>query len=137
MDISSFDYSSAIVAHLAYFGVAIIATAVFVAIYVAVTPHREFALIRQGNMAAAISLGGAVVGYCIPLAKAVSQSEGVRDLLLWSGVALVAQLLAYGATRIILPTLSADVNDGKSASGIFLAAMSLSIGMLNAAAMTE
>ena len=137
MDISSFDYSTAIVAHLVYFGIAIVATVVFVAIYVTVTPHREFTLIRQGNIAAAISLGGALLGYTIPLAKAVSQSEGVHDMLLWSGVALIAQLVAYGVTRLILPTLSSDVNDGKVASGIFLAAMSVTIGLLNAAAMTE
>lgn len=137
MDITTFDYSSAIAAHLAYFGIAIVATIVFVAIYVMVTPHHEFRLIRAGNSAAAISLGGALLGYTIPLAKAVAQSEGVSDMLLWSGVALVAQLVAYGATRLVLPTLSSDVNDGKVASGIFLAAMSVCIGMLNAAAMTE
>ena len=137
MDATVFDYSSAITAHLVYFGIAIVATVLFVAIYVTVTPHREFTLIREGNTAAAISLGGALLGYTIPLAKAVSQSENVGDMLLWSGVALVAQLAAYGATRLILPTLSADVNDGKVASGIFLAAMSVSIGLLNAAAMTE
>ena len=137
METSSFNYSTAIVAHLAYFGIAIVATVLFVAIYVTVTPHREFSLIRQGNTAAAISLGGAILGYTIPLAKAVSQSESMGDMLLWSGVALVAQLIAYGATRLILPTLSSDVNDGKAASGIFLAAVSVSIGLLNAAAMTE
>ena len=61
----------------------------------------------------------------------------MRDMLVWSGVALVAQLVAYGATRLILPALSKDVNEGKAASGIFLAAMALSVGMLNASAMTE
>lgn len=137
MDATAFDYSSAITAHLVYFGIAIVATVLFVAIYVTVTPHREFTLIRQGNTAAAISLGGALLGYTIPLAKAVSQSESMADMLLWSGVALVAQLVAYGATRLILPTLSSDVNDSKVASGIFLAAMSVSVGLLNAAAMTE
>jgi len=137
MNTTSFDYSSAIVAHLLYFGIAIVATVLFVAIYVTVTPHREFRLIRQGNIAAAISLGGALLGYIVPLAKAVSQSESMMDMLLWSAVALVAQLAAYGITRLILPALSSDVNDGKVASGIFLAAMSIGIGLLNAAAMTE
>ena len=50
MDISSFDYSTAIVAHATYFGIAIVATVLFVAIYVTVTPHREFALIRQSRL---------------------------------------------------------------------------------------
>ena len=126
-----------IVAHLAYFGIAIVAVVVFVAIYVMVTPHHEFKLIRQGNTAAAISLGGAILGYTIPLAKAVSQSGASPDMLLWAGVALVAQLVAYGITRLILPQLSSDVNEGKTASGIFLAAISVAIGLLNAAAMTE
>jgi putative membrane protein len=137
MDTTSFSYSAAIVAHLVYFGIAIVATVLFVAIYVTVTPHREFKLIRQGNIAAAISLGGALLGYIIPLAKAVSQSESVMDMLLWSAVALVAQLVAYGITRLILPALSSDVHEGKVASGVFLAAMSVGIGLLNAAAMTE
>ncbi|MEO5814774.1 MAG: DUF350 domain-containing protein [Gemmatimonadaceae bacterium] len=137
MDTTTFSYSAAIAAHFVYFGLAIVATVVFVAIYVTVTPHREFRLIREGNVAAAISLGGALLGYIIPLAKAVSQSESMMDMLLWSIVALIAQLVVYGITRLILPTLSSDVHDGKVASGIFLAAMSLGIGLLNAAAMTE
>ena len=83
------------------------------------------------------SLGGALLGYTIPLAKAVSQSESMADMLVWSGVALIAQLVAYGISRLILPTLSADVDNGKVASGIFMAAMSVSIGLLNAAAMTQ
>lgn len=137
MDTSSFDYTGAIAAHLVYFGIAIVATVLFVAIYVTVTPHREFKLIREGNIAAAISLGGALLGYIIPLAKAVSQSESMMDMLLWSAVALVAQLVVYGIARLILPTLSSDVHGGKVASGIFVAAMSVGIGLLNAAAMTE
>ncbi len=137
MDTSSFDYSSAVVAHLVYFGIAIVATVLFVAIYVTVTPHREFRLIRQGNIAAAISLGGALIGYIIPLAKAVAQSESMMDMLLWSAVALVAQLVVYGIARLIVPTLSTDVHEGKVASGIFVAAMSIGIGLLNAAAMSE
>src|SRR5471030_2945334 len=111
MNTSSFDYS-AVTAHLMYFGVAIAAVLVFVAIYIAVTPHREFKLIREGNTAAAISLGGALLGYTVPLAKAVAQSDGLGDMLVWSGVALVAQLIAYGITRLVLPKLSSDVNEG-------------------------
>ena len=137
MDTSSFDYSAGVTAHLMYFGVALVAVLLFVAIYIAVTPHREFTLIRQNNSAAAISLGGALLGYTIPLAKAVAQSEGLHDMLVWSGVALVAQLIAYGAARLILPQGSADVSEGKTAPAIVLAASALCVGMLNAAAMTE
>ena len=131
------DSLTGIVAHLVYFGMASVAVAVFVGLYIAVTPHRELSLIRQGNSAAAISLGGAILGYTVPLAKAVAQSESIADMLLWSAVALVAQLLAYGITRLVLPKLSSEVAAGSVAPGIFLAAISIAIGLLNAAAMTE
>jgi putative membrane protein len=138
MDTGLLDHSlTGIVAHLVYFAVAIVAVVVFVATYVTATPHHEFRLIREGNAAAAVSLGGAILGYTIPLAKAVSQSQSLSDMLLWSGVALVAQLAAYGVTRVVLPRLSSSVDEGKTASGIFLAAISVAVGMLNAAAMTE
>ncbi|MDB5808124.1 MAG: hypothetical protein JWN94_246 [Betaproteobacteria bacterium] len=124
-------------AHLIYFAIALVAIALFVAIYTAITPHWEIRLIRQGNTAAAISLGGAILGYTFPLAQSVAQAGSIGDMLLWSGVALIAQLIAYGITRLILPQLSADVNAGKIAPAIFLAALSIAIGILNAAAMSD
>ena len=138
MDTGLLNYSlTGIIAHLVYFGIASVAVVVFVVIYVTVTPHHEFTLIRQGNTAAAVSLGGAILGYTVPLAQAVSQSASIGDMLLWSGVALVAQLAAYGITRLILPQLSPHVAEGKTASGVLLAAIAVAVGLLNAAAMTE
>jgi putative membrane protein len=137
MDTSLLSASLAgIVAHLVHFGIAAVAVVIFVAIYVTITPHREFRLIREGNTAASISLGGAILGYTIALAKAVAQSDSIPDMLLWAAVALVAQLVAYGITRLVLPQLSSHVSEGKTASGIFLAAIAVAIGLLNAAAMT-
>lgn len=124
-------------AHMLYFLVSIVLMVVFVALYTAVTPHRELPLIRAGNTAAAISLGGAVIGYSLPLAYAVAQSGNLADMLIWSAVALIAQLVAYGITRLLLPTLLADVDAGKIAPAIFLAALSIAMGVLNAAAMTD
>jgi len=124
-------------AHMLYFLVSIVLVIVFIAIYTAITPYREITLIRHGNTAAAISLGGAVIGYSVPLAYAVAQSGSIVDMLTWSLVALVAQLVAYAITRLLLPQLPADVNEGKLAPAIFLAALSIAIGALNAAAMTD
>jgi putative membrane protein len=138
MDTTWFNPSVAGVgAHLLYFAVAIGAIMLFAAIYTAITPYREFALIRAGNTAAAISLGGAILGYTCPLAQAVAQSGSLGDMLLWSAVALVAQLAAFGVTRVIFPHLAADVEHGKLAPAVFLAAVSIAIGILNAAAMTD
>lgn len=137
MDFIQDNLSFAIGAHALHFVASIAVVALFIAIYTAITPYREISLIREGNTAAAVSLGGAVIGFCVPLSMAVEQSGGLIDMLIWSGVALVAQLLAYFATRLVLPTLANDVRQGKLASAVFLASLSIAVGLLNAAAMTD
>ena len=129
--------ASGIGAHLLYFVISVGIGILFVAIYTAITPYREITLIRHGNTAAAISLGGALLGFTCPLAQAVAQSGNLTDMLIWSGVALVVQLFAFLITRLTLQHLSADVNEGKIAPGVFLAAVSIAVGILNAAAMAD
>lgn len=137
MDYMLDNISVAIGAHFMYFVVSLLVVALFIAIYTTITPYREISLIREGNTAAAISLGGAVLGFSVPLATAVEQSGSLIDMLVWSLVALVAQLVAYFATRMVLPHLRSDVQQGRIAPAVFLAALSIAVGILNAAAMSD
>lgn len=121
---------------VAYFATALALVAVFLRVYTWVTPYREIALIRQGNVAASLSLSGALLGFVIPLASAIAHSVAWWDMLLWGAVALVVQLLWYFAVRILVPKLSQDIPEGKIAQGLFLGAGSLAVGILNAASMT-
>ncbi|HEX5261891.1 MAG TPA: DUF350 domain-containing protein, partial [Phenylobacterium sp.] len=41
------------------------------ALYIMLTPQKEVALVREGNVAAAVSLGGILLGLAIPLASAL------------------------------------------------------------------
>jgi putative membrane protein len=119
-----------------YFVTALALVAVFLTVYTWVTPHGEIALIRQGNVAAALSLSGALLGFIVPLASAIAHSVAWWDMLFWGGVALVVQLLSYFIVRVILPSLSQDISAGKVAQGLFLGTISLAIGILNAASLT-
>jgi putative membrane protein len=116
-------------------GAAFALLALFLFIYVKITPYREIQLIRDGNTAAAISLSGATLGFAIPLAQSAAQSGNLLDMLMWAGIAMVVQLLVYVAVRMIIPGISRDVPDGKIAQGTFLGAVSLATGLLNAACM--
>ena len=120
----------------AYFAVAIALIAVFLLIYVNVTPYDEFALIRQGNTAAAVSLSGALLGFAMPVANVIAHSDTLLDLAAWGAVAGIVQILAYLSMRLSLPRLAQDIPAGKVASAIFLAAVSLTVGLINAACMT-
>jgi putative membrane protein len=110
--------------------------ALFIGIYVTITPYREFTLIREGNAAAAASLSGTTLGFVIPLAQAVAQSGSLADMALWGGIALVVQLVVFFAVTRVIPGIARDIPDGRVAQGIFLGAVSLATGILNAACMT-
>lgn len=121
---------------LAYFVVGVLFLALFMAIYVRVTPYREVKLIREGNLAAALSLSGAMLGFVIPLASAIEHSVGLADMALWSAVALAVQLVVYGVVRLLIPGIAADIPAGRLAQGVFLGVLSLAAGILSAACMT-
>ena len=121
---------------LIYLVIAATLLAVFVAIYVRITPYREIGLIREGNMAAAYSLSGTLIGMAIPLANAIEFSINPVDMAIWGFIALAIQLLVFVVARIALPHIAEDIPAGKQASGFFLGAISIAAGILNAACMT-
>jgi putative membrane protein len=124
-------------AFLLYFTLAMALLALFIAVYVAVTPYRELTLIREGNAAAAISLGGAVVGFVLPLARAVTQSVSALDLVVWGLVALVVQVVVFFVVGKLVPRFAEAIKEGRTSAAILLAALAIGVGLLNAAAMTN
>ncbi|MBY0572984.1 MAG: DUF350 domain-containing protein [Undibacterium sp.] len=129
-------FNPGLTAFASYFAASLVLLLVFIAIYVRVTPYKEMNLIREGNTAAAASLSGAILGYCLALASSISHSVSLLDMLTWGAIALVVQLLAFFIARIMLPGLIHDVPQNKLASGIFLGVLSLGMGILNAACQT-
>lgn len=120
-----------------YFGLSLVALLLFKAIYTLITPHDEWALVKKNNSAAAIGLVGTLIGYALALASAASNSISLADFAVWAVVALIAQLIAYALVRFaFLRQIVARIENGEVASGIILAGISVSIGLLNAACMT-
>jgi putative membrane protein len=119
-------------AFASFFVTAIILMLVFLAIYVRITPYNELELIRAGNEAAAVSLGGAVIGFALPIAVSVAVSHSLYAMIGWGVVASVVQMLAFIAARLALPRLNESIPQGKLASGIFLASLAIGVGILNA-----
>ena len=121
---------------LAYFAVAIALITVFLLVYVNVTPYDEFALIRQGNVAAAVSLSDSLFGFAMPVANVIAHSDTLIDLAAWGLVAGVIQMLTYFAARFALPQLAEDIPAGKVAPATFFAVLSMTVGLTNAACMS-
>ncbi|HET9652416.1 MAG TPA: DUF350 domain-containing protein, partial [Usitatibacter sp.] len=101
-----------------------------------VTPYREITLIREGNMAAAYSLSGSIIGFVIPLAAAIEHSVGLVDMAIWGFIAGLVQLGAYVAVKLMVPAIAKDIPANQPAQGLFLGTMSVAVGVLNAACMS-
>ena len=110
--------------------------AAFVAIYLYVTPYDEIALIRTNNTAVAILLSGAVLGFALPIANVIAHSDTLLDLAVWGVVAGIVQLRAWGAARVALPQLQEVIAAGRVAPATLVGALSLTVGLINAACMT-
>lgn len=119
-------------AFAAYFATAVALLAVFSWLYALVTPYNELKLIGAGNPAAAVSLAGALIGYALPIAVSVAVSHSLPAMLGWGVVACAVQLSAYVVARLALPGIALAIPQGKVAAGLFLASLSVAVGILNA-----
>lgn len=105
------------------------------AVYLRLTPFHELELVRAGNLAAAITLSGAVIGLAIPLAATLASSVSVADILVWGAVSALLQAAAFGAANLALRDLPARVERGDTAAATIAAATQIAVGILNAGAM--
>ena len=128
--------SPAIIAFGVYLSLGCVFLMLFTAMYMRFTRHDELALMRQGNLAATLALGGSMAGFSVPLSRSIMQAGSVADMMLWAGLALIVQLLAYGVARFLLPDLSRRVADGDMAAATLVAVISVIAGILNASSMT-
>jgi putative membrane protein len=123
-------------AFLLYLCVAGIAAVLFLFIYTRITPLNEYDLIKANVPGVAVALGLSLIGFALPVASAIAHAANIIDVAIWSGVALVVQLLTFFLARIPVPDLHRRVADGELASAIWLGFVSVTAGLLSAASMT-
>ncbi len=128
--------ATAISGFFIYILVAVTLFALFQLLYTRITPHREFEQIRQNNPAAAIALGGSLIGFALPASNIIAYSINVVDVVVWVLIAALVQLLAFAATALVLKGLAKRIVAGELAAAIYAAAVAISVGMLNSACMT-
>jgi putative membrane protein len=121
---------------LMHFLVTIAMLVVGVTIYIWITPHKDVTLVREGNVAAAISLSGAILGLAIPLAMSMSVSVNVADIVIWGLLTLVIQLIVFRLADLVLPDLSARIEAGDVAAALLLSAIKLAVAVITAAAVS-
>lgn len=123
----------AILNYLIHLLLAAVLLALFFVAYTRITPFNEVLLIRQGNHAAALSLGGALLGFSATLSSALVHTANFEQFFAWSFGAMVVQVLAYTVTTRLLRMSKDHIEANNGAFGGLMGAISLSIGLINGA----
>ncbi|MCG7656690.1 DUF350 domain-containing protein [Wielerella bovis] len=123
--------------YLVYMFTGMLMTILFAIAYVRITPARELYLIQQGNLACALSLGGAIIGFCIALVSAMTHSFSLLNFVLWGLGASVVQIGVYFAASKIIRNVANELENNNVAVGAFCCALSIAIGLLNAACLVS
>ncbi len=108
----------------------------FAALYMWVTPFHELALIRQGMVAPALSLGGAVIGFSLTVASSILHNDHYLLFLVWCVSGLSVQVLAYALLARAFPRLPDQLAGNNVAAGASAGLVSLVVGIVNAACMS-
>lgn len=119
----------ALISFLLYFCSGVVLLAVFTRIYVWFTPYSEFVEIRAGKKAPAIALGGAMIGYTIPIVAASHAGVDFSEFMLWAVISGIVQLVCF---KVLYGLLPRQIEADNQAVATFFAAASVSIGLINA-----
>jgi putative membrane protein len=109
---------------------------VFFLIYTWATPFDEMILIRQGNVAAALTLGGALIGFSMTVASGLVHTDHLTAFLGWSAGAALVQLATYVLVTRLLHMSKEQIEGNNVAFGVLLASISISVGAVSAGALS-
>lgn len=122
--------------YFAFLGTTLGLLALALAIYVMLTPYHEITLIRQGNRAAACSLGGTAIGMAIVLFSTASGTFALIELAVWGSIGLLSQLAAFLIVSLMIPKFRQGIEQDNVGYGIVLGGFSIAMGILNAGALS-
>lgn len=111
---------------LAYLATALVLLTLCIALYIRITPYRELELVRDGNVAAALSLGGASLGLSLPIGSAIFFTHNFGEMLAWAAIGCAMQLILFQIMR----KQAMSIQSGNVAAGTLLAFLSVATGLL-------
>ena len=118
---------------LSYLGVAIGLLVVGMVLFTISTPKiKEFKLIAEKNVSAAMLLGGKVVGLAIVLGAAAEYSISLMDMAIWGVIGIVAQIIVFILAEVITIRFSIQkaIEEDNRAVGTMLLSLSIAVGWI-------
>ncbi|MEK4387696.1 DUF350 domain-containing protein [Solibacillus sp. FSL W7-1464] len=118
---------------LSYLGVSLGLLIIGMVLFTLSTPKiKEFQLIAQRNVSAAMLLGGKVVGLAIVLGAAAEYSISLMDMALWGAIGIVAQVVVFFLAEVITIRFSIQkaIEEDNRAVGTMLLSLSIAVGWI-------
>lgn len=118
---------------LAYLGVGVSLLVVGMLLFALSTPKiNEFKLIAQKNVAAALLLGGKVLGLAFVLGSAAEYSVSLADMAIWGAIGIVAQVVVFYIAEVLTLRFSIQkaIEEDNRAVGMMLLSLSLAVGWI-------
>ena len=102
------------------------------------TKVKEFKLIAEKNVTAALSLGGKVLGLAVVLGSAAEYSISLVDMIIWGAIGIVAQIIVFIIAEVITIRFSIEkaIQEDNRAVGVLLFSLSLAVGWIVAKCLT-
>jgi len=122
----------AILAYLLHLSTAVALVMAFFVVYTRITPYDEVHLIREGNGAAALTLGGTLLGFSVTVASSLMHTDDYYEFLGWGAFGMLVQVMVFVIATRMLRMSKDQIEANNMAFGGLLGAISLSIGLINA-----
>lgn len=103
--------------------------AVFGKIYQWLTPYHEYEQIKAGKLAPAISLGGALIGFTLPMLSVSYHGVNYIDFLIWAGIVGVLQIILFKAMYWLIPM---QIEEDNKAIALIYAVLAFCVGLISA-----
>lgn len=116
-----------------YLGLAVLLLLVGTVLFeITTTKVKEFKLISQKNQAAALSLGGKIVGLAVVLGAAAEYSISLVDMAIWGVIGIISQIIVFILAELLTIrfSISKAIEEDNRAVGIMLFTLSLSVGWI-------
>ena len=102
---------------------------VFAKIYQWLTPYHEQEQIKAGKLAPAIALGGAIIGFTLPLLSVSYHGVNFVDFLIWAGIVGVLQIILFKALYLVIPM---QIEEDNKAIALIYAVLAFCVGLISA-----
>mgnify|MGYP001161182103 FL=1 len=122
---------------LSHFAIAVVILIFGIFLHFKITPINETALIKEGNLAAAISVLGAFVALALPLSASLKVSMSIPSIVIWGVTAILIQLICDRVVKAVIGDFYDRINKGEVATAIYVVGIKFSVALLNSAVISS